>query len=78
MVLRRTRPDLPRPYRTPFVPLVPVLGMLVCFAMMYSLDIETWYRLLIWLAIGLAIYFGYGRRARRRHAANPSHPGGSG
>jgi APA family basic amino acid/polyamine antiporter len=61
MVMRRTRPDLPRPYRTPWVPLVPILGILTCFAMMAFLDHETWYRLVIWLAIGLVIYFTYSR-----------------
>jgi APA family basic amino acid/polyamine antiporter len=61
IVMRRARPDLPRPYRTPLVPLVPILGILVCFAMMASLDSDTWVRLFVWLAIGLAIYFGYSR-----------------
>jgi APA family basic amino acid/polyamine antiporter len=59
MVMRRTNPDAPRPYRTPLVPLVPILGVMVCLAMMASLDYETWVRLVVWLAIGLAIYFGY-------------------
>jgi len=62
MVLRRTRPDLPRPYRTPLVPLVPILGIVVCLAMMVSLDKATWYRLVIWIVIGFAVYFGYSRR----------------
>jgi APA family basic amino acid/polyamine antiporter len=61
MIMRKTNPDLPRPYRTPMVPLVPILGILVCLAMMASLDLITWARLLIWLAIGLAIYFVYGK-----------------
>ena len=61
MVMRRTQPNIPRPYRTPLVPLVPILGILVCLAMMASLDLITWARLLIWLAIGLAIYFIYGK-----------------
>jgi APA family basic amino acid/polyamine antiporter len=61
MVMRRTHPDLPRPYRTPLVPLIPILAILVCFAMMVSLDVLTWYRLVIWLAVGLAIYFSYSR-----------------
>jgi APA family basic amino acid/polyamine antiporter len=61
MVMRRTHPDLPRPYRTPWVPLVPVLAILVCLSMMVSLDALTWYRLVVWLAIGLGIYFGYSR-----------------
>jgi len=61
IVMRRTNPTLPRPYRTPFVPVVPILAVLVCFAMMVSLDVLTWYRLVIWLAVGLAIYFTYSR-----------------
>jgi APA family basic amino acid/polyamine antiporter len=61
MIMRKTHPDVPRPYRTPLVPLVPILGVLVCFAMMASLDVDTWIRLVVWLAIGLAIYFGYSR-----------------
>jgi APA family basic amino acid/polyamine antiporter len=62
VVMRRTQPNLPRPYRTPFVPLVPILGVLVCFAMMASLDKMTWIRLVVWLALGLFIYFGYSRK----------------
>jgi APA family basic amino acid/polyamine antiporter len=60
IVMRRTNPDAPRPYRTPLVPTVPILGVLVCFAMMASLDYETWIRLVVWLVIGLTIYFTYG------------------
>jgi APA family basic amino acid/polyamine antiporter len=60
IVMRRTNPAAPRPYRTPLVPLVPIGGVLVCLAMMVSLDYETWIRLVVWLVIGLAIYFGYG------------------
>jgi len=61
IVMRKTNPNAPRPYRTPLVPLVPILGVLVCLSMMVSLDSETWIRLVVWLAIGLAIYFGYSR-----------------
>ncbi len=61
MIMRKTNPDLPRPYRTPLVPLVPILGIVVCFAMMASLDMWTWIRLVVWLVIGLVIYFSYGR-----------------
>ncbi|MDE2009907.1 MAG: amino acid permease [Candidatus Omnitrophica bacterium] len=61
MVLRNTQPHVPRPYRCPYVPLFPILGILVCLAMMTSLDEETWWRLIIWLAIGLIIYFTYSR-----------------
>ncbi|HTP31627.1 MAG TPA: amino acid permease [Candidatus Acidoferrales bacterium] len=59
VVMRRTNPDAPRPYVTPLVPIVPALGVLVCLAMMVSLDYETWIRLVVWLVIGLSIYFGY-------------------
>jgi APA family basic amino acid/polyamine antiporter len=60
-ILRRKRPDLPRPFRTPLVPLVPILGILTSFAAMLSLPAKTWWRLLIWLAIGLVVYVFYGR-----------------
>jgi basic amino acid/polyamine antiporter, APA family len=62
MVMRRTHPDLPRPFRTPLVPLVPILGIVVCGSMMYSLGWENWLRLFVWLAIGLLIYVVYGRK----------------
>ena len=65
LVLRRREPDAARGYRTPLVPVVPVLGIVVCLAMMASLDVLTWYRLVGWLAIGLAVFFGYSRRASR-------------
>ena len=61
-VLRRTSPDLKRPFKTPLVPLVPILGILICGYMMYGLPLDTWLRLLIWMALGLAIYVFYGRR----------------
>ncbi len=61
MILRYTQPNTPRPFRVPFFPLFPLLGILVCLAMMTSLDGETWIRLLVWLAIGMIIYFTYSR-----------------
>ena len=61
LVMRKTNPTAPRPYRTPLVPLVPILGVAVCFSMMYFLDGVTWLRLFVWLALGLTIYFGYSR-----------------
>jgi basic amino acid/polyamine antiporter, APA family len=61
-VLRYKRPDLDRPFRTPWVPLIPILGILSCFGLMLTLPQDTWYRLLVWLVIGFVIYFGYGRR----------------
>ncbi|MEP7001304.1 MAG: amino acid permease [bacterium] len=63
ILLRRTSPQLHRPFRTPAVPLVPILGALICVAQMASLPIATWMRLFIWLAAGFVIYFGYSRRS---------------
>jgi len=61
MILRNVQPDTPRPFKCPCFPLFPMLGILVCLAMMTSLDAETWWRLVIWLVIGLIIYFTYSR-----------------
>jgi APA family basic amino acid/polyamine antiporter len=61
LIMRRTNPDAPRPFRAPFVPLTPILGILTCTLLMFSLPAENWWRLIIWLAIGFFIYFGYGR-----------------
>lgn len=73
-VLRVRRPELHRPFKTPLVPLVPILGMLVSFAMMAALPWETWLRLIVWLIIGMAIYFSYGRKNSRvqRHLMEES------
>jgi APA family basic amino acid/polyamine antiporter len=60
-IMRRTQPGAPRPFRTPWVPAVPILGIGWNFAMMYSLGWENWLRLGIWLVIGQIIYFGYSR-----------------
>jgi APA family basic amino acid/polyamine antiporter len=62
LVLRRTSPDLPRPFRVPWSPWLPLASIAACLALMASLPWETWERLLIWMAIGLAIYAGYGYR----------------
>jgi APA family basic amino acid/polyamine antiporter len=61
IILRRTRPDLDRPFRTPWVPFVPIAGMLACLGLMAALPLDTWIRLVVWMAIGLVIYFLYGR-----------------
>jgi APA family basic amino acid/polyamine antiporter len=61
LVLRSRRPDLPRPFRAPFSPTTPILGIVISLAMMLGLPGETWLRLVIWLVIGLVIYFAYGR-----------------
>jgi basic amino acid/polyamine antiporter, APA family len=70
MVLRRKRPDLPRPFKTPLVPLVPILGIAICGYMMYSLPNDTWIRLLVWLVIGFVIYFGYSRSHSKLNSAS--------
>ena len=62
IVLRRTNRERPRPFRVPFVPVFPLLGVFFCFALMLSLPLETWGRFFIWLAIGLSIYFAYSVR----------------
>jgi APA family basic amino acid/polyamine antiporter len=61
IVLRYKQPDLPRPFKTPLVPLVPILGILICGAQMVGLPRDTWIRLLIWMAVGIVIYFTYSR-----------------
>jgi basic amino acid/polyamine antiporter, APA family len=61
IMLRYKSPNLARPFRTPLVPLVPILGILICGYMMTSLPWATWERLIIWMVIGLAIYFFYSR-----------------
>jgi APA family basic amino acid/polyamine antiporter len=65
IVLRRTRPDLPRPFRMPLVPLLPILSALVSFLLMLSLPWNTWERLMLWMAIGVIFYFAYGYRKSR-------------
>ena len=67
VVLRRTRPDLPRAFRTPLVPLVAGLSVLMCLYLMLNLTGETWERFLIWMALGFVVYFLYGRRHSRLH-----------
>ncbi len=62
LVLRKTQPDAPRAFRTPLVPLIPVLGILVCFGMMAFLPFDTWIRLVCWMMIGLDVYLYRGIR----------------
>lgn len=62
MVMRKTHPELPRPFRTPLVPIVPILGILANLFLMFGLGWENWMRLIVWMAIGFVIYFGYGRK----------------
>lgn len=75
LVLRKTNPEIERPFRTPWVPLVPILGIIVCVLLMLSLPIESWERLAIWLLIGVIIYVGYGMKnskIRKQYRADKS------
>ena len=65
LVLRYREPNLPRPFRTPLVPVVPILAILICGYMMVSLPRDTWMRLLVWMGLGLLIYFAYGKSHSR-------------
>jgi APA family basic amino acid/polyamine antiporter len=71
VVLRHTAPEAHRPFRTPWVPFVPALGVASCAALMLSLPAGTWIRLVLWMAIGIAIYFAYGRRHSKLRARIP-------
>lgn len=62
IVLRKVQPETSRPFRTPWVPFVPIAGMLICVAQMFALPTSTWERLIIWMLIGFAIYFFYGKK----------------
>jgi APA family basic amino acid/polyamine antiporter len=82
LIMRKTNPDAERPFRAPFGAVVPILGIAICLLLMFSLPAENWYRLFVWLAIGLVIYFAYGRRhsvmtrylleEARRHGVSPA------
>jgi APA family basic amino acid/polyamine antiporter len=69
LMLRYRRPDLPRPFRTPWVPLIPILGILSCVGLMATLPLSTWLRLIIWMVIGFVIYFTYGKAHSKTAAA---------
>ncbi|MFC4565363.1 amino acid permease [Nocardiopsis mangrovi] len=65
IVLRRTRPDLPRAFRAPWVPVLPIIAALACLWLMLNLTVDTWLRFLVWMAIGVVVYFIYGHRKSR-------------
>jgi APA family basic amino acid/polyamine antiporter len=73
LIMRKKHPEAHRPFRAPFVPLVPILGIAFCLLLMFSLPAENWLRLVVWLAAGFLIYWSYGRHhsvmARQRHEA---------
>ncbi|MFH1263999.1 MAG: amino acid permease [Pseudomonadota bacterium] len=62
LIMRKTNPGAPRPFRAPWVPFTPIMGMATSLLLMFSLPAENWWRLFIWLGIGLAIYLFYGRK----------------
>ena len=75
IILRRTRPDMPRPYRVPLSPVLPILGVLFAVYLMSDLPLDTWIRFVVWLVIGMAIYFLYGyRNSRLRREAAAGTP----
>ena len=65
VILRRKRPDLPRAYRVPFSPVLPIVSAMLCVYLMLNLTTLTWVRFVVWLIVGIAIYFAYGRRHSR-------------
>ncbi|MDP4175176.1 MAG: amino acid permease [Bacteroidota bacterium] len=67
LIMRRTHPEAERPFRSPWVPFIPIMGILTCLMLMFSLPEENWLRLFVWLAIGFVIYFGYGRKHSVMH-----------
>ena len=81
IILRRTRPDMERPYKVPFSPFFPLIGIAFAIYLMTDLPLTTWIRFVVWLAIGVVIYAGYGyRHSKLRHepAGGPGGSGGSG
>ena len=72
LILRKTEPNLPRQFRTPWVPLVPIAGVLVCAAMIFGLGWTNWLRLFVWLAIGFVIYFFYSRKNSKLKDSDPT------
>jgi APA family basic amino acid/polyamine antiporter len=62
LIMRRTNPNAERPFRAPFYPVVPILGILSCLLLMFSLPVENWYRLLVWMGLGFVLYFAYGHK----------------
>lgn len=75
LVVRRTMPDAPRAFRTPLVPLLPVLGILTCIGLMLFLPADTWIRLALWMVVGFDVYAAYGVRRSRLHDGSPRRRG---
>ena len=71
IVLRKTKPDLPRPFKVPFSPVIPIISALASLYLMYGLPFDTWARLLVWMALGIVIYFAYGSRNSKLRTETP-------
>lgn len=74
IVLRRTQPDMKRPFRTPWVPILPIVTVASCVGLMASLKVDTWLRFLVWLALGFVVYFAYGYRHSRLNKSPEGDP----
>jgi APA family basic amino acid/polyamine antiporter len=70
IIMRKTEPNLKREFKTPFVPVVPILGVIICSAMIYGLGWPNWIRLGIWMLIGIVVYFGYSYKHSKIHPGN--------
>jgi APA family basic amino acid/polyamine antiporter len=70
LVMRKKMPDAPRSFKTPLVPFVPIAGVVVCLYLMYSLPLESWIRLVIWMALGVVLYFLYGKKNSKLNNPN--------
>jgi APA family basic amino acid/polyamine antiporter len=74
IVLRYTKPDHPRPFRLPFMPVVPILGTMACLGLMWQLPQLTWIRFGVWTIIGIVVYLGYGLKHSRLAGEPVLHP----
>src|SRR6185436_19092636 len=75
LIMRKTNPSAARPFRCPMMPVIPILGILSCLMLMFSLPAANWFRLIAWMALGLVIYFSYGHWhsvLRQPQSAQPS------
>jgi APA family basic amino acid/polyamine antiporter len=77
IIMRKTNPEIPRSFKTPLVPFIPILGALVCLLMIAGLGIDNWLRLIVWLIVGFFVYFGYSvkhSKARKGLTMMPKDP----
>jgi len=77
LIMRRTHPEAERPFRAPLYPLVPICGILSCLLLMFSLPVENWYRLVVWMLLGFLLYFTYGYTHSELRKRNDGRAGAS-